>query len=321
MSTASLMEVMFKTYPSFDAFITDYGLKGYDKMLQIVQNVLMPWTPEEYLALYEETVRLIDEVDPAVIVVDSMQRPFVDAARNANRQFAMLNPNALTDIIAYRQPWGQMFWKYPAMMSGHTFPVSLKDILPNIWMQIRFIWTILKSPKMEAARTFLKAHGIKDPINMQMQWENVPLLSGDLPEAGLPLSYYPPNVTVCGPIVLGTSLAEQQDPELAQWLDRAPSTMLICLGSNIEYNERRARALGSAILHVLETIDTQVIWKFVKEGEYDDTWREPLQKYIDDGRLRMESWLNVDPVSLVNTGKINVWVHHGGANCYYEAAM
>ncbi|RDW86650.1 uncharacterized protein DSM5745_03292 [Aspergillus mulundensis] len=55
MGTASLMEVMYKTYPSFDAFITDYGLKGYDKMLQIVQNVLMPWTPEEYLALYEET--------------------------------------------------------------------------------------------------------------------------------------------------------------------------------------------------------------------------------------------------------------------------
>ncbi|KAL2829576.1 hypothetical protein BJY01DRAFT_254981 [Aspergillus pseudoustus] len=332
MHTASMMETLDRTYPSLDDFIMPYGLAGYDKMLRIIETVVLPWSAEEYFAIFAETIELINSVDPAVVVVDSVQRPFVDAVRNANRRFAILSPNALTDIIAYRQPWGQMFWKYPAMMSGHPFPTPLLSIPSNIYMQTRFIWRLLTSARFRAARRALTSLGVRDPLNMHMHFDDVPLISGDLPEAGLPLSYYPPSVTVCGPIVLDTAPAAEQDADMVRWLQggvdggggKVP-TVLICLGSNVAYNERRARALGGAVLRVLEETNAKVLWKFVKEGEFDDSgesgWRTPLEAYIASGRLRIEGWLDVDPVSLVKTGMIDVWVHHGGANCYYEAAF
>lgn len=46
---------------------------------------------------------------------------------------------------------------------------------------------------------------------MNMQFDDMPLISGDLPEAGLSLSYYPPDVTTYGPMVLDTAPAEKQD--------------------------------------------------------------------------------------------------------------
>jgi hypothetical protein len=223
------------------------------------------------------------------------------------------------------------------MMSGTPYPIPLSSIPTNIYMQARFIWRLITSPRLRAARRTLTTLGVHDPINMQMHFDDVPLISGDFPEAGLPLSYYPPNVTVCGPIVLDTAPAEVQDGGMVRWLEGngeskgegdkskgKDKNILICLGSNVAYNERRARALGGAVLRVLEQqADVKVLWKFVKEGEYDDddVWRGPLEAYIASGRLRIETWLDVDPVSLVNTGMIDVWVHHGGANCYYEAAM
>ncbi|KAL2849032.1 hypothetical protein BJX68DRAFT_98380 [Aspergillus pseudodeflectus] len=337
MRTASMIENLDKVYPSLDDFIMPCGLAGYDKMLSIIETVVLPWSAEEYYAIFAETVELIESVDPSVVVVDSIQRPFVDAVRNTNRRFAILSPNALTDIIAYRQPWAEMFWKLPAMMSGTPYPIPLSSIPTNIYMQVRFIWRLITSPRLRAARRTLTTLGVHDPINMQMHFDDVPLISGDFPEAGLPLSYYPPNVTVCGPIVLDTAPAEVQDGGMVRWLEGngeskgegdkskgKDKNILICLGSNVAYNERRARALGGAVLRVLEQqADVKVLWKFVKEGEYDDddVWRGPLEAYIASGRLRIETWLDVDPVSLVNTGMIDVWVHHGGANCYYEAAM
>lgn len=138
------------------------------------------------------------------------------------------------------------------------------------------------------------------------------------PEACIPLDHIPSYVKPCGPIVLDVAPAEQQDGELVTWLAGAP-TMLVNLGSVIKYTEARALALGGALAIVLETTQAQVLWKFRKLGEYDDGFLDPLLPHIASGRLRIESWLNVDPGSLLMSGHIAVSVHHGGANCYHEA--
>lgn len=109
----SMTEALGENYGLYD-YITEYGLAGYDKMLPILEDMLMPWDSKEYLALFQETVKLIEDVDPALIILDNLPRVFVDAARNTNRRFAVLSANSLSDILAYRQPWKSMFWKYPA---------------------------------------------------------------------------------------------------------------------------------------------------------------------------------------------------------------
>ena len=157
---------------------------------------------------------------------------------------------------------------------------------------------------------------------MDYHRDDLPYLSATVLEAGLPVTKIPENVTACGPVVLDVAPAEQQDPELVAWLSRAP-TVLINLGSSVKYTEAMARAMTEALVPVFESTDAQVLWKFRKTGHYEseNRFREPVEKYIQSGRLRLEEWLHVDPVSLMNTGLITVSVHHGGANCYYETVL
>lgn len=82
-----------------------------------------------------------------------------------------------------------------------------------------------------------------------------------------------------------------------------------------------AQIMAEALLPVFEATDVQVLWKFRKASVYNDDFLKPVQKYVDSGRLRLEDWLKIDPVSMLRAGYITLSVHHGGANCYSEALL
>ncbi len=155
---------------------------------------------------------------------------------------------------------------------------------------------------------------------VDVKFPEAPWISMAFPEAGLPLDFIPSHVMPVGPIVLDVATADKQDEELASWLKRAP-TVLVNLGSAVEYDERMAREMAGALATVLESTNTQVLWKLQKACEFSDGALEPVEEHIKSGRLRIESWLDVDPVSLLQTGDIILSVHHGGANCYHEAIL
>jgi hypothetical protein len=90
------------------------GLIGSTVFASAFPRYLAPWSGSQYLALYEQISQIIDEVDPALIALDLLLGPALDAAKEKNRSFAILSPNTLLDIAGQFQPWGSMFWKYPA---------------------------------------------------------------------------------------------------------------------------------------------------------------------------------------------------------------
>lgn len=90
------------------------GLKGIAAFTNNMQNFLMPWTAIDYLATYNDILRLLDEIDPVIVVADPLLGPGLDAIRTQNRNHVILSPNTLKDNFVAMQPWGSMFWKYPA---------------------------------------------------------------------------------------------------------------------------------------------------------------------------------------------------------------
>jgi len=102
------------------------------------------------------------------------------------------------------------------------------------------------------------------------------------------------------------------------WLAQAP-TVLINLGSIVDYSADRARELLGAIKTPLENSKVQVLWKFNKRGEYTKEVFLEVSKEIKDVRLRVEEWLGIDPAAMMETGNNVASVHHGGANCFFEA--
>jgi hypothetical protein len=96
-------------------FLHRPGVTGVKAMLFAVTKALVPWPGREYLALYQECSRLIeDEVDPAVVVLDTMFSPGREAARKLHRTHAFISPNNMIDNFLSMQPWAGALWKFPA---------------------------------------------------------------------------------------------------------------------------------------------------------------------------------------------------------------
>lgn len=105
---------LFRQWRDAEGIVGTPGLKGIGKIVKDMELSMAPWEAEEYWLLYSAIATLIDEVDPAVVLVDSLFHPALDACRNLRRAHAVISPNALPDVLAGQQPWGAMFWKYPA---------------------------------------------------------------------------------------------------------------------------------------------------------------------------------------------------------------
>ncbi|KAH6693689.1 hypothetical protein F5X68DRAFT_199521 [Plectosphaerella plurivora] len=291
---------------------------GIAHLTKDMQTWICPWSAEDYLALFREIGALIDEVEPAVVVLDTFLHPGVDAVRQKHWMHAFVTPNTLVDNFLGVQPRGGMFWKYPAVSSGFSFPVPLRSIPENIYLNMRFIYSVLWMPDLAVVRKELKASGITNPSKFyDLHLDDTPWITQTTEGASIPVDYVPPNVTSVGPISLNSAPAAEQDAELAAWLKGAP-TVLVNLGSTVKYNEQQAGVMALAIAEVLEKTGAQVLWKFRKFGDYGDEPLKWLEKYVASGRLRMPAWLAADPLALLETGDVVLSVHHGGAGCYHE---
>lgn len=214
-----------------DRAILPPGAAGLAALTKELEILLAPWSVEEHMELYDQIGALIDEVDPAVVVLETFFRPAIDSTRDKHRQHAIITPNTLVDNFQAEQPYGKMFWKYPATSSGFSFPVPLKNIPENIYMNIRLIYTLLQTPALSAKKAALSERGLKEPINfLKIHRDDVPWVTMNTEGASIPVEVVPRNVTCAGPILLSSVPVAEQDAELAAWLKKAP-TMLVNLGS------------------------------------------------------------------------------------------
>jgi hypothetical protein len=108
------VHIMEERYPDITGVINPPGLRGVSRFVAELPLYVAPWDGPEHWELLQHVRDLVEEVDPAVVVIDGFLRPAMDYLRNANRFHATLSPNALVDFMSSTQPYGAMFWKYPA---------------------------------------------------------------------------------------------------------------------------------------------------------------------------------------------------------------
>ena len=70
--------------------------------------------------------------------------------------------------------------------------------------------------------------------------------------------------------------------------------------------------------------DIQVLWKLKPDRKVEAAFwiPEAVEEIFDEvlaGRVRIEEWLPVGPICILESGQICCMVHHGGANSYNEA--
>lgn len=186
-------------------------------------------------------------------------------------------------------------------------------------MNLRLAYSVLLGPALTNKRSFIKKNGIAKPQDVfSVYHADYPWLTQGSEELDYPFDIIPGNVVQCGPIFLSTEPASEQDPELANWLKQSP-TVLINLGSHLNYDENAATEMANAVKILLDNSKVQVLWKFNKRHDFTDQFLDILDEAIKSGRVRISKWIKVDPAALLETGDVIVSVHHGGANCFHEA--
>jgi hypothetical protein len=124
----------------------------------------------------------------------------------------------------------------------------------------------------------------------------------------------PDDIICCGPILQVSPPLEEIDKRLFDWIS-SRATVLVVLGSHIRMNKSEAQKILTALRILLDKRpDVQVLWKLMKVGDFQLDGAD-----VDGDRLRVTSWLEADPMSLLRTGKLICVVNHGGSNSYHEA--
>lgn len=142
-------------------------------------------------------------------------------------------------------------------------------------------------------------------------------LSPSFPEMDFPL-YVPDNVISCGPILRSSSELASSDPKLNAWLKQP--TILICLGSHVQAPEDDALQMTKAIRTVLQgSPDVMVLWKLKYDWESSSTVKSLLGPLVYSDKVKVVPWIQPEIISLLESGHIVAYVHHGGANSFFEA--
>ena len=130
-------------------------------------------------------------------------------------------------------------------------------------------------------------------------------------------SVVPPNITCCGPILLPTKSVSELDPALAEWLSKGP-VILIVLGSHTMFTREELLQIKECLSVVLASRkDLRLLWKVRRLGHAD----VKLDDIVETSRIKVVDWLKPDPVAVLKTGRVAVFVNHGGSNSHHEALM
>ncbi|PSR82295.1 hypothetical protein BD289DRAFT_371433 [Coniella lustricola] len=304
------------------------GLKGAIPSYARLEEFFFRHTADEYMEQEKHSKQVIMKVRPALILSEQGFSPGLDACIELNLPFTILSPNSFKDFEQRLQPGLAMLWKYPALASAFPFPVPWKLIPTNIYLWLQMGWTITRSASSETSRLrtlTAKRHenGIEGPPPIMIASKRAShILCPSLPELDFPMIIRPTTFG-CGPIVLPAQPLVVIDPELDFWLHRGSmKTVLVNLGTHYSSDLAFSIEVAHALRGVLEYFnDVQILWKMIpqSEGQLNDIQGAFGQDLVANTRVRIETWLKADPVSIIETGKVIVQVHHGGANTYFES--
>ncbi|KAL0951773.1 hypothetical protein HGRIS_008444 [Hohenbuehelia grisea] len=290
------------------------GFRTLDRMVHLHDD-------EAYRKVVEASMTLIKSLDPDIIILDMVSDFAVDACRLLDRRYIVNTPLQSMDILRMLQPWGKALWYYPAVFSGNPFPVPWRLFFSNIVINIKMIATFMSNPLMNASPASRKKNGYKGGHPLREYFHpDINFISPSIVETDFP-HFCPPNIRRFGTITLDTVPLEQSDPELHAWLDRK-RTVVIVLGTHINYSENTATAFICGLLEYLPT-DMQVLWKLKNKSEVGHIVEGFMDKaeVEDRNRFKIVDWIVGDPSAIMVHPNVACYVHHGGANSFHECCL
>ena len=223
-------------------------------------------------------------------------------------------------ILVHDSDLGRVF---TSLGTGVPYPVSRRDLPFSIRAAFAILWRVLRSPEVAALNKYRNAHGLPGPLPAV----SAPLRAAHVICPGVCETEFPLvipdkiHMGLYGPIVLDTAPAEVADPQLNEWLNGG-ETVLMCMGTHFRYSEAQVKAIIEGFLDAApRNSKVQFLWKLPGKSEFGTIIEETLNNPSDKDRFRIVDWLEADPASIMKHPNVVAWVHHGGANSYFEGTL
>ncbi|KAK8081026.1 hypothetical protein PG997_008844 [Apiospora hydei] len=141
-----------------------------------------------------EAVRalILDVVKPDVTAVDPAFSPAATACVQTKIKFFILAPNTIKDSSMPFQPWGQAFWRYPALASGQPYLLPWFLIPLNVYFMLHIVLYIMITQPTRHLKAYVRRYTNKSVTPMTLNLLNrfpplgVKYLIGNLPELEFP---------------------------------------------------------------------------------------------------------------------------------------
>ncbi|RCI11516.1 hypothetical protein L249_7712 [Ophiocordyceps polyrhachis-furcata BCC 54312] len=295
--------------------------------------MLVPYHGPQLVRIVKSLIDIIRQLEPDVVVVNSLMTAGLTACYHLQVKFACLSPNSIKAFAGRSQPWLRTMWKHPAPFSGYSYPVPLHLIPLNVCFLVYLIYIWRTDARRREVAAHLQAETgavLRTALDLlQNRPPGLKILVSSYPELDIPL-VVPPFVHPCGPIVRCSRAVADADPKLLTWLARGP-TIYVNLGSLVWFDAEQTTEMAQALRLVVDTLEKgaypgiQLLWKLKADkackAELETLARSLLNSQAKDGRVKIVDWIQAEPLSVLKSGHVVCSVNHGGASSFNEAIV
>lgn len=276
----------------------------------VVRHSYKPGRHEEK---FHELAAVVDEVRPALMVIDCISAFAIELAISRRIPFVLSVPfvpsNVLTSFVPFAK--GYTPRDFPVPHTGLPYPMTLAQRVSNAlfrWRNLAMFCTPEMSKVVAEDNRRRKAHGI-GKLSLMTRIDRADLvLCNSIAELDYPFDI-PEKVRLVGAMVPSLPEAPEAD-DLSRWLDAQSSVVYAGFGTITRLTQEQVHSM----VEVARRIEGrhQVLWKLPSEQQHLLPPKESLP-----ANLRIESWVP-SQLDVLAHPNVQVFFTHGGGNGFNE---
>jgi polyene glycosyltransferase len=257
------------------------------------------------VTMYERALAVVDEVQPALMVIDSSSVYPTDAAIARNIPYVYSVPISVSEVFADRLPLS-----YPSPNTGLPRSLSPRQKLANLGFRLRLLLGMLtKVPAVQFTKARKEA-GILNATAGQSGYADraQAILAYSVFGMEYPFDAAPSHLRMVGPVVPPLPEAVEPDPSLSAWLDEHESVVYLAFGTHMRLTATQVAAIAEAARRIGP--EHHVLWKLPKA-------QRALLPADLPPNVRLEHWVP-SQFDVLAHPHVRVYYNHGGGNSAYE---
>lgn len=97
------------------------------------------------------------------------------------------------------------------------------------------------------------------------------------------------------------------------------------MGTLFHFNEEDIRRVVAAIVEARGRLSSrgkfQVLWKLPRANSFADILDEAFTSAEDRAAVRVEEWIALPTLSVIQHSNLVAWIHHGGASACFAVSL